>query len=243
MSLDMVVVDSQRRRVMLACAAGGALTGCASMAPPVPPAQWQAFRLPGKRSTLYRWSEKDGRPGWHARADRSASMWRRDAHLAPDRIGEVEFSWWVSQTIPTADMRRADTEDAPARVIFAFEGDESRLSPRNRMLFEMARALTGEAPPYATLMYVWANQTPENSVIVNPRLDRIRKLVVESGDTQLRRWRHYRRNLRDDFIQAFGEPPGALKGIALMTDSDNTGARAEAWYGAVRVQGLPDRDA
>ncbi len=238
-------VDAQRRRVMLACAAGGALTGCAAWRPPVPApvAEWQAFRLPGKRSTLYRWSEKDGRACWHARADRSASMWRREVHLGADQIGEVEFSWWVPQTIPTADMRQADTEDAPARVIFAFEGDEARLSPRNRMLFEMARALTGEPPPYATLMYVWANHTPENEVIVNPRLDRIRKLVVERGDAQLQRWRHYRRNLRDDFIRAFGEPPGALKGIALMTDSDNTGARAEAWYGDIRVQGLASRHA
>lgn len=234
-------VDAQRRRVMLACAAGGALMGCSSLAPPPVAPVWQAFRLPGKRSTLYHWGEKEGRAAWHARADRSASMWRREVHLSADQIADVEFSWWVPRTIPAADMRQADTEDAPARVIFAFEGDESKLSTRNRMLFEMARALTGETPPYATLMYVWANNTPENEVIVNPRLDRIRKLVVERGDAQLQRWRHYRRNLRDDFIRAFGEPPGALKGIALMTDADNTGSQAEAWYGDVRVQGLLPR--
>lgn len=235
-------VDALRRRVLLACATGAGLTGCGALpAPEKSAAEWQPFRLPGKRSTHYRWSEKEGRASWHARADRSASMWRREVHLAADQIGEVEFSWWVARGISGADMRQADTEDAPARVIFAFAGDESRLSPRNRMLFEMARSLTGEPPPYATLMYVWANHTPVEDVIVNPRIDRIRKLVVERGESQLQRWRHYRRNLREDFIRAFGEPPGALKGIALMTDADNTGSQAEAWYGDVKVHGLPPR--
>ena len=30
-----------------------------------------------------------------------------------------------------------------------------------------------------------------------------------------------------------------LTGIALMTDADNTGSQAEAWYGDIQVQGLP----
>jgi hypothetical protein len=38
-----------------------------------------------------------------------------------------------------------------------------------------------------------------------------------------------------DFQRAFGESPGQLVGIALLTDTDNTGAKAEACYGDVRV--------
>jgi hypothetical protein len=33
----------------------------------------------------------------------------------------------------------------------------------------------------------------------------------------------------------FGEAPGALVGMAIMTDSDNTRSRAKAWYGPVKV--------
>ena len=48
--------------------------------------------------------------------------------------------------------------------------------------------LTGQALPYATLMYVWEKHRASGSVDINSRTDRIRKLVVESGPQQLGRW-------------------------------------------------------
>jgi Protein of unknown function (DUF3047) len=223
------------RRALLASPAL-CLGGCQSV-PPVsaPSDDWQGFNIPGKPATQYEWSSKEGRPAWHARADRSASMWRRRLEVPADALGQVEFSWWIPRPIPGADLTRREASDSPARVIFAFGGDHGRLSMRNRMLFEMAHSLTGETPPYATLMYVWANQAPVEEVVHSSRTDRIRKLVVESGGTNLRRWRRYRRNLVADFRRAFGEAPGPLLGIALMTDADNTGSTAEAWYGAVEL--------
>jgi len=35
---------------------------------------------------------------------------------------------------------------------------------------------------------------------------------------------------------AFGEAPGALLGIAVMTDSDNTQSTAQAWYGEIALR-------
>ena len=98
------------------------------------------------------------------------------------------------------------------------------------MQFQAAEALTGEAPPYATLMYVWDNIAPPESILRGARSDRVRKIVLQSGDAQLRQWLHYRRPLQADFVRAFGEEPGKLIGIALLTDSDNTRSRAQAWY-------------
>jgi hypothetical protein len=49
------------------------------------------------------------------------------------------------------------------------------------------------------------------------------------------RWQDYERNIRADFEQAFGEPPGALVAIGLMTDSDNTRSQTRAWYGDVTL--------
>ncbi|MBM3398271.1 MAG: DUF3047 domain-containing protein, partial [Betaproteobacteria bacterium] len=69
----------------------------------------------------------------------------------------------------------------------------------------------------------------------NPRTDRIRKLAVESGDARLDQWLSYTRNIRADFEKAFGEAPGALLGVALMTDTDNTRSTTRAWYGNVRL--------
>ncbi len=85
-------------------------------------------------------------------------------------------------------------------------------------------------------MYVWCNRREPGSVIVNPRSDRIRKLVVESGRGHLNRWMDYERDVRSDYEKVFGEAPGALIGIAIMTDSDNTRSTAEAWYGPIRLQ-------
>ena len=124
-----------------------------------------------------------------------------------------------------------------ARVIFAFDGDRSRLSARNRAMFDLAQALTGEQPPYATLMYVWETRKPVGTVVVNPRSDRIRKLVVDAGPDHLGTWRVHQRDLTADFMHAFGERPGPLVAIGKMTDADNTRASAEAWYGPIELLG------
>ncbi len=163
-------------------------------------------------------------------------MWRRRVAQASAReLRDLRFSWWVQASIAGASVAKAEREDAPARLLLGFAGDARRLTPRNRMLFELAEALTGEPPPFATLMYVWDDQHPVGSVVVNPRSDRIRKIVVDSGAQHLRQWRDHQRDVVADFERAFGEAPGALQSVALMTDSDNTGSMAQAWYGPVSL--------
>lgn len=218
------------RRASVAAISAG-LLACAT--PPPEVTDWHPVALPGKPATQYHADHKDGRPCWRADADRSASLWRRHLRVEARRLGEVEFSWWVPSLIDDAVVGDIDRSDAPARVLFAFGGDSSRLTMRERMMFELAHTLSGEAPPYATLMYVWEGAAPLESVIVNARSARVRKIVVESGPQHLRQWRQYRRNLRDDYRRAFGEEPGPLLGVALMTDSDNTRSKAGAWYGEI----------
>ena len=89
--------------------------------------------------------------------------------------------------------------------------------------------------PYAVLMYVWSNDLPVGTVIINPRTDRIRKIVVESGRERLGRWLRYDRDVRADFIQAFEEPSGVLQSLAIMTDTDNTRGKTQAWYGEIKL--------
>lgn len=215
-------------------------------------AAWQEVALPGKTPTLYRLDELaiNGAPARRfalkADAQSSASMLRASVRMEPQTLGRVDFSWLVPALIANADMAVRDGDDSPVRLILAFEGDRSQFSAKNAILNELTHLLTGEEMPYATLMYVWCNQRPVGSVIVNPRTDRIRKIVVESGPLGLQQWRSYERDIRADFLRAFGEPPGALVAIGLMTDSDNTQSRAVAWYGPIglrdssaSVEGLP----
>ena len=227
------------RRLFLVCALA-VLAGCASTpAPPPPPPTaegWQAMPMPGKKQTQYSWTEKDGRPALEANSVNSASLWRKRLNPVLATAGEVSFSWWAQSLIPGACVADIDHEDAVARVIFGFGGDIESLPLRTRMKFELAQALTGEAPPYATLMYVWDSRLPVGTVVISPRSDRIRKIVVDSGPAELRRWRDHRRNLAADFQLAFGEVPGPLISMAFMTDSDNNHATAHTWYGPVELK-------
>jgi hypothetical protein len=198
--------------------------------------QWQVMRLPGKLLTAYRVAPQGTRDALLAEADSSASMLRQALHIPPEQLGKLQFDWRVDQLITGADMRQRETEDSPVRLILVFEGDRQHFSAQNNLLSELTLSLTGEPLPYATLMYVWCNDCPAGSVIVNPRTDRIRKLAVESGAGRVGQWLSYRRDIRADFEKAFGEPPGALLGLAIMTDTDNTRSTTRAWYGAIRLQ-------
>ena len=202
----------------------------------VPPFDtWQHYQLPGKQPTEFSFVRIDDRQAVAAFADTSASLLRHRMQVEPGVLGNVKFSWKVAQLIEAADMALREADDSPVRIILTFSGDRSLFSMKNSMLSELSLALTGEPLPYATLMYVWCNTCPSGSVIINPRTDRIRKMVVESGKSGLHHWRDYERNIRSDFEQAFHEAPGALVGIAIMTDSDNTRTQAQAWYGPVAL--------
>lgn len=225
--------------VLLACAT--LLAGCAGLGSDNVPAEreageWQAFTLPGKRPTQYRSLWWEGHWRIHARADRSASMWRRRLHdTATPSPRRLRFSWRVDRLIDDADLSDVDRSDSPARIIVAFDGDHARLTPHTRAMYELAETLTGERPPFATLMYVWDNRLPVETIVRSGRSDRVRKVVLESGSVHLGRWRTYERDIVRDYRRAFGEEPGRVLGIALMTDADNTQGVAEAWYGDLEL--------
>ncbi len=199
---------------------------------------WQPFALPGKRYVAYEPVDVLARPSLRVKADNSVSILRRrfePALLAPGRLA---FSWRVDALPLAADLAKADASDSPVGIVLGFEGDRTRWTPKMHRLSEWSRLLTGEELPYATLIYVWGNKEVPGTVVVNPRTDRIRKLVLDSGPSQLGRWRDHVRNVQADFKHAFGEEPGPLRVVALMTDTDNTGSALTAWYGALTLESV-----
>ena len=65
--------------------------------------------------------------------------------------------------------------------------------------------------------------------------ERIRMIVADSGVARLGSWQQVRRDLLEDFRRAYGEEPGPITGIGIMTDTDNTGAQAQSWYGDIAL--------
>ena len=202
---------------------------------PLKRAKWEHFKLPGKSPSQFDLTLEDGRNAIAASAQSSASMLRQVMQIAPKELGTLKFSWKLPDLIQYADMSIREFDDSPVRVVLAFEGDRSKFSGKNAMLSELAHALTGEPLPYATLMYVWCNDCNPEEIIMNPHTDRIRKLPLESGTGKLNRWMDYERAVRDDFVKAFGEEPGLLTSISIMTDTDNTKSVARAFYGSVQL--------
>jgi len=202
--------------------------------------EWQVFRLPGKVHAPFASVSRQGRSALEVKARRSVSMLRQRFEPGLDGVGSLEFSWKVEALPKGADLKRSDTTDAPVRILLAFDGDRSSWAPAAHRLSELSRLLTGEPLPYATLTYVWSGNDAIESVLSNPRTDRIRKMVVDSGEAHLGQWRDHRRDVRADFVRAFGEEPGPLVAVALMTDTDNTRSNLRAWYGSLRLNVAPE---
>jgi len=194
---------------------------------------WLHRTFPGKVSNQFAYLKLDGRNAMGVTSSAAASMMRKVVSVEPAQLEAVRFSWKVPALIAGADLALRDKADSPVRLVLAFDGDRSKMSGRDHMLSELARALAGEDMPYATLMYVWCNTREPGSVLMNSRTDRIRKLVLESGPKRLNRWLDYERDIRADYLTVFGEEPGRLIAIGIMTDTDNTKSTAEAWYGPV----------
>ena len=204
--------------------------------------RWDGMLLPTKEPTSYSLDPQapvdaqGQRKALRAQANASASMLRTTLNISPDALGQVHFSWLVPALIKEADMATRQGDDSPVRLVLAFEGDRGNFSAKDAALNELTRLVTGKEMPYATLMYVWCNKRPVGSIIINARTDRMRKIVIESGGQGLRQWRNYERDIRADFEAAFGEAPGNLVGIGIMTDSDNTHSQTQAWYGRISLQ-------
>lgn len=201
-----------------------------------PPA-WVHQRFGKRRPTRYTPQPHEGRPAVHALSEAGNSTLRLP--LAPVRdvsAMRLAFSWFVPALNEAADLRDDDIDDAVVRVVLTFDGDRSRLSTRDHLLSELSQLITGLPLPYATLMYVWDNRYPVGTVIPNPHTQRIRQLVIESGPDGLNRWRDHERDIEADFRAAFGEAPGRLTALGVMTDANNTGQTVNAWYGPVSLR-------
>jgi len=137
--------------------------------------------------------------------------------------------------IPQADNAEQAQDDSPLRILVAFEGDKSKLSLKEKLNFEMANLISGEEMPYATLIYIWSGKTPVNTVLDNAHTSRVKMIVVDSGWDDLNEWRSHDRDLVADYQMAFGEAPGKIIGVAILTDTDNTKTKTSAFYGDIEL--------
>lgn len=204
------------------------------------PAGWQKWTLSRfKKPTEYRLVDYDGRTVVKARASSSASGLVHPVRIDPQRYPVLDWDWKVAELITAADNTKKHTEDSPARVVVSFAGDVSTLPLADRMFFDNVRLMTRQELPYATLMYIWENRAPVGTIIPNLHTSRIKMIVAGSGKEHAGSWQHVSRNVAEDFRRAFGEAPGTITAVAIMSDTDNTGEQASAYYGDISFRREP----
>ena len=199
------------------------------------PKGWHPYRLARfKKPTQYQLVPMEGTIAMRATADASASGLQYDTVVDLHEFPILSWKWKVPAMIPGANNTEAQVEDSPARVVVLFEGGRDKLPPAEQINFDLGKALGGNELPYATLMYIWENNLPEGTIITHHFSTRVKMIVAGSGKLDLDRWHEERVNLLDDYRRAFGEEPPRVKSVGIMSDSDNTGAQAVAYFGDLR---------
>lgn len=180
-------------------------------------ADWPQREFDG--AVTYRLVEDD-RPAVEAIAEDGATALYHEIEIDVSETPWLEWSWRVDE-LPQgeASEREKAGDDYGARIYVVQEGFFGKLS---------ARALN----------YVWSRELAPGTQWPNAFTGRAQMISVERGDERRGEWVTYRRDLREDWQAAFGEAPGTIHGIAIMTDSDNTDSRSVARYGRIRL--LPD---
>ena len=204
------------------------------------PADWKNLPVVhGKALTRYSLVTDGATTVLQADASASASALMHEGDIDLSRTPVVSWRWKAQAPVEGANNSEGSKEDAPARLVFFFDGDKDKLAFGDRASIQLAKRFGGEDLPYATLMYIWSTTAAPGSVIPNPHTGRVQMIVVSGRPGDAGQWQNLRRNIAQDYEQVFHEPPGKITGYGLLTDTDNTGATTRAWYGDLRF--LPAR--
>jgi hypothetical protein len=60
-------------------------------------------------------------------------------------------------------------------------------------------------------------------------------IALQSGNARANQWIDEKRHIAEDYRRVFGREPPPVMGIAIMTDTDNTGESATAYYGDITL--------
>ncbi|MFU8858474.1 MAG: DUF3047 domain-containing protein [Deferrisomatales bacterium] len=172
--------------------------------------------------TLYEVVSDGGNRVLRAESRGTASGLFYELSFDPREYPILTWRWKVENLVEASDPTRKSGDDYPARLYVVFP---HWFFPRTR-----------------SLNYIWATDFPVDRPIPNPFTANAMMIAVRSGPGDVGRWVEERRDLVADFRAAFGTDPPRAGAVAVMTDTDQTGERAVAYYDDIRLEGREGPD-
>ncbi|MDM7942279.1 MAG: DUF3047 domain-containing protein [Hydrogenophaga sp.] len=137
-------------------------------------------------------------------------------------------------------------DDAALKVCVMFDHALDRVPFVERTVLRIARSVSGEALPPATVCYVWDSTHPSLTQGPNPYTKRVRFISLQGQGAPLGSWVNESRDVAQDFTTLFADelPAGAgaprITRVLLGADSDNTATSSRGWVADLRwTDGAP----
>ncbi|VAW61783.1 hypothetical protein MNBD_GAMMA11-2239 [hydrothermal vent metagenome] len=195
--------------------------------------QWQAYGFGDIAHTDYSLVADSGGVVLKARSEDSASGLIHHIRFNPYEYPYISWRWKMLKAPAKSDARAKSTDDYALRLYINFDFDIDKLPFDEQFAARLYQKLKGEKAPLASLNYIWENNLSKETVIASPYTERVQMLVLQNRYSEEGVWNFEQRNIVDDYVKAFGEPPADVISIAVMTDSDNTQGSSLAYYGDI----------
>ncbi len=200
------------------------------------PVYWEKLVFPKiERHTFYTLIRDHDRTVIQAVSNASASGLIRYFNGSAEQHPWIVWQWKIDHVLQKGDVATKQGDDYAARIYVAFEFTPEGKSWWQRMRFNAANLVAGGKLPGTALNYIWASKAARGTVVNNPFTDQTKMIVLQSGNASAGHWITEKRNLVEDYRTAFGQKPPRIMGIAIMTDTDNTGESTTAYYGDIRL--------
>jgi hypothetical protein len=180
------------------------------------PKGWQTRDSQAAAARVYRVSTEDGEQFLSAVAQGDSVQIGLPVSFTFEQYPLMSWRWRVRELPSGADEREAATNDSAAGVYVVFKGGLGGLLPR-------------------AIKYVWSTHEPRGTALPSPRYPNARILVLQSGTEGAGAWRTETVNVVEDYRRLFAAEPPEPRGIAVLTDADNTRTRAVADYDDFRA--------
>lgn len=166
-------------------------------------------------------------------ASASAIVYRRTFNIYEHP--RISWRWKVTQLSDRGNPKEKAGDDYPIRVYVMFQYDPARASLGERLMYNASKVIYGKYPPHSTLNYVWTGINVPERFIASPYTGKAYMVVLERGRQRVGQWVEESVNVLADYRRAFGQDPPPTAGLAVMSDTDNTGANAVAYLDFIEV--------